>query len=264
MKNFAVYAVAAAVLASAMSVWAAEDAQSPRAPERKTVAPETPTVVELSASDINRIVCSKDIQDSNVAFSREKGVDIQFSGRNVFIKFKAKRGSDGAWQYSNTPTELYVVCDERVYEILALPKRIPAATVTLSAPVADKAKKNMSLFRNMPHEDKLMRVIQQVYKDDFPETYSVVEVNQEIPIFKNADFRLRRTVVIEGEGIRVREYAMRVDPSAGIKGFRISESDFMKPEIVLRPAAISIDRVNIGKGEVARVIVVERVAGNES
>ncbi len=260
MKMVAV--VLTMVLASGAGAWA-DGVQAQRVSDRKVVAPETPTVVELSASDINRVVCSKNIQDSNVAFSREKGVDIQFSGQNVFVKFKSKRGSDGGLQYSTTPTELYVVCDERVYEILALPKRIPAVTVTLSAPASVKAKTNLSLFRNMPHEDKLIRIIQQVYREDFPESYGVTESGQSIPIFKNADLRLRRTVVVEGEGIRVKEYVMRVAPSAGIKGFRVSESDFLKPEIALRPAAISIDKVNIGAGDAARIIVVERTAGHE-
>jgi conjugal transfer pilus assembly protein TraK len=52
------------------------------------VPAEVPTMVELSAKEINRIVCPG--QMSDLIFSEEKGLTGHFSGNNAFIKFTAE------------------------------------------------------------------------------------------------------------------------------------------------------------------------------
>lgn len=49
------------------------------------ILPEVTTAVELSSSDINRIVCSGPIND--LIFSKEKGLEGHFVGNNAFVKF---------------------------------------------------------------------------------------------------------------------------------------------------------------------------------
>ena len=72
------------------------------------VSPEITTQVRLSNSDINRVICPVDIKD--VIYSEEKGLAVNLSGKNAFVKFLVVK-KDGKEMYSMTPSELYFVCD---------------------------------------------------------------------------------------------------------------------------------------------------------
>jgi hypothetical protein len=97
--------------------------------QARTVTPEVSTAVTLSNSDINRITCREEIKD--VVFSREKGLSVKTVGKDAFVKFLITR-KDEKEVYSSTPSELFVVCGENVYNLIALPKRVPSQTVRLS------------------------------------------------------------------------------------------------------------------------------------
>jgi len=85
------------------------------------IAPEMPTIVQLSNRDINRIVCSGPMSD--LIFSEEKGVTGHFAGNNAFIKFKAEE-LNGLLTYAETPSELFVVCNGAVYTLIADNKQL--------------------------------------------------------------------------------------------------------------------------------------------
>ena len=59
-----------------------------------TVLPEISQTVELSNTDVNRFICTDNIQD--VVYSKEKGVVVKYSGKNAFVKFQIvlKRGEE--------------------------------------------------------------------------------------------------------------------------------------------------------------------------
>jgi len=86
------------------------------------VTPEIPAAVRLSAQDINRVTCqSGEIRD--VVYSKEKGMTVTFAGKDAYIKYKYIKKSDKT--IYPTVTEMYIVCGEATYNLIAVPESIP-------------------------------------------------------------------------------------------------------------------------------------------
>ena len=214
------------------------------------VPPEVATPVYLSSSDINRIVCPSYIKD--VIYSKEKGLTVKIEGQNAFVKFLVTKEGDKD-EYSTTPTELYILCGKETYNLIALPKRIPSRTVTLSGGDR-KVDKNASLFDGMPFEKKILSIIKSVYTEDIPDSFTVRDEDRPFNLFKGLRLTLIKTVRVEGEGLRVKEFTAQAT-----QNMELSEKDFLKTELTTDPVAIAIDKLRLSPGETARILIVERV-----
>jgi len=218
-----------------------------------TVMPEVAQPVELSSSDVNRITCQGEIKD--VVYSREKGITVKFSGRDAFVKFRTGL-KDGKTTYSTTPSEIFVVCGDNVYSLIALPKRIPARSIRLSPGKTENIRKNRSLFGALPFEKKVLSAIRSLYTEEIPESFTVSTPNKRIDLFRDLDLVLARVAVVEGEGIQVKEY--RGTLADGDKDrIELGERGFLRNEISTDPIAVSLDRLVLKKGEILRAFVVE-------
>lgn len=219
------------------------------------VLPEATTTIRLSSSDLNRISCPVEIREALT--STEKGVTIKITGKDAFVKFKVTKKGDKL-SYASTPTELYVVCGEETFSMIAFPQRIPSQTIRLSSGRERKIKENLSLYAGLPFEKKLLRAIRDVYTENIPDSYSVVRKDKRFSIFREIVLTLKRTVDIEGEGIRIKEYeAILRGESAE---FRINEKMFLRTELAENPVAVSLERHILRQGDTSRVFVVEQRA----
>jgi conjugal transfer pilus assembly protein TraK len=223
--------------------------------QARTVIPEVSTAVTLSNSDINRITCREEIKD--VVFSREKGLSVKTVGKDAFVKFLITRKEEKE-VYSSTPSELFVVCGENVYNLIALPKRVPSQTVRLS-PGSEKIRENRRLYGELPFEKKLLAVIRSVYTNEIPEGFSTVPAGEKLSMFRDLDVTLVRTHRVEGEGLLVKEYLLAAKKSG--EELKLTEKDFLRPAIAARPVAISLDRHVVPQGDTTRLIVVEQSHG---
>ncbi len=222
-------------------------------PVQRVVFPELTTQVDLSTTDVNRFVCPGPIKD--VMFSQDKGIKIKIAGENAFVKFQAmKKGQQIL--YSKTPSEFYVVCDGDVYSMIGLPKKIPAQTIRLSSGLKKKIKKNLSLFAGLPLEKKVLRLIRQAYTDDFPESYTVRHLEQQKDVFRQIRLISRRDILVEGEGLGLREYVAEL--KTGEKPRTLAEKDFLQRSLTKKPLAIAIEEPLLKPGEKTRVFIVER------
>jgi conjugal transfer pilus assembly protein TraK len=224
------------------------------------VSPEVATQVRLSNSDINRVICPVEIKD--VIYSEEKGLTVNLSGKNAFVKFLVAK-KDGKEMYSSTPSELYFVCDGAVYTMIAMPSRIPAQTVQLAPGKTGTAKKNMELYGELPFEKKIIAIVKRVYTDNAPDSFTKTVVNRKMDAFKDLDVILRSVYSIEGEGLRVKEFEARIPPGSTMEGISFKESDFLRTDISLHPVAVSVELMTLKKGETSRVFVVERNDGGQ-
>lgn len=218
-----------------------------------TIMPEVTQPIELSSSDVNRITCQGEIRD--VVYSKEKGIAVKFSGRDAFVKFRTGL-KDGKTMYSTTPSEIFVVCGDNVYSLIAVPKRIPARSIRLSPGKMETIRKNRSLLGALPFEKKVLTAIRSLYTEEIPESFTVSTPNRRIDLFRDLDLVLARIAVVEGEGIQVKEY--RGTLASGDKDkIELGEKDFLRNEISTDPIAVSLDRLVLKKGEILRVFVVE-------
>jgi conjugal transfer pilus assembly protein TraK len=216
--------------------------------------PEVAQSIELSNSDVNRITCQGEIKD--VVYSREKGISVKFSGKDAFVKFRTGL-KDGKTTYSTTPSEIFVVCGDNVYSLIAITKRIPARSVRLSPGKMENVRKNSLLLGALPFEKKVLAAIRSLYTEEIPDSFTVsTPPNKRIDLFRDLDLTLAKIAVVEGEGIQVKEYRGTI---AGTNKDRIElgEKDFLRNEISTDPIAVSLDRIILKKGEILRVFVVE-------
>jgi conjugal transfer pilus assembly protein TraK len=221
--------------------------------QQQTVIPEVSTQVNLSSSDANRIICSQEIKD--VIFSAEKGVSVKAVGRNAFVKFRITR-KDEREIYSSTPTELFVVCGESVYNLIAIPKRIPSQTIRLS-PGTEKIKQNAALYGALPFEKKVLAVIKAVYTGEIPEGFSARTVNRKLPLFKDLNLTLSHVFRVEGEGLSIKEFSVSSRKTG--EELKIREKDFLVEAVAAKPVGLALDRHTLKAGETVRLIVVEQV-----
>lgn len=234
---------------------AASDAIAETWPE--VVLPEVTTRVRLSSTDVNRLVCSDGIKD--VVFSQEKGVKVKVTDGNAFIKFQAVKKGD-EMIYTEVPSEFHVVCGEEIYSLIGIPKRVPAQTIRLSSGKKTKIRQNLTIFKGMPLETKILTLIRQSYTDQIPESYMVRTVGRQIDLFPSLWMSLRREIVVEGEGLAVREYLVSLREGAG--EVRLTERDFLRSELTSRPLAVAVDELLLAEGVQSRVFIVEQRDGD--
>ncbi len=224
------------------------------------VSPEITTQVRLSNSDINRVICPVDIKD--VIYSEEKGLAVNISGKNAFVKFLVVK-KDGKDLYSTVPSELYFVCDGAVYTMIASPARIPAQTVQLTPGKAGTVRKNIELYGELPFEKKVITIVKRVYTNDVPDSFTKTVVNRKLDVFKDLEVILRATYAIEGEGLSVKEFEVRIMPTSTVRSISYKENDFLRTEVSLHPVALSVESMTLKQGETSRVFVVERADGGQ-
>jgi conjugal transfer pilus assembly protein TraK len=219
------------------------------------VLPETTTRIRLSSSDLNRISCQADIRE--VLTSTEKGLTIKITGKDAFVKFKvAKKGDKLA--YAATPTELYAVCGDETFSMIAFPQRIPSQTIRLSSGRTSKIRENRSLYAGLPFEKKVLRALKEVYTENIPDSYSITNKEKRVTSFREILLTLKRIVDIEGEGLRIKEY--EAAPRGEATPFKMNEKMFLRPEVAESPVAIALERHLLRQGDTSRVFVVEQRA----
>lgn len=242
-----------ACLATTVAATQASDDLYPANSEHVRVLPEVTTNIKISSTDANRIVCQESIKD--VVFSQEKGVMVSISGRNAFVKLQVQREGD-RMIYSTTPTELFVVCGGSVYNIIARPERVPAQVIHLGSATGDRIQRNVTLFEGMPLEKKVMELVKGAYTGDLPDSFMIVPSGRYFDDFPQLSIVLNRLVLVEGEGLRVKEFHVRLaDPSS--HELRLKEEYFLRPEFTDNPLAISLDDLLLRQGDRIRMFIVE-------
>ncbi len=229
------------------------DEGSPEAEWPSVIPPEVTTKIRLSSSDLNRISCSSEIKDALT--STEKGVVIKIAGKDAFVKFKVLKRGDKL-VYSTTPTELYVVCGNDTYSMVAVPQRVPSQTIRLSFGKERKIKDNAALYSGLPFEKMMLKAIQDVYTEQIPESYTVLRTDKRIEVYKEVRMVLKRVVDVEGEGLRIKEYLVSLKD--GTTEFKMNEKMFIRTELAENPVAISLERHIMRPGDTIRTFVVEQ------
>jgi len=220
-----------------------------------TIQPDLLVRVELSATDVNRVVCEGgEIKD--VVYSKEKGIIVKVSGNDVYVKFQVFQKEDKL-VYDEAPSEMYISCGESVYSLIAAPMKTPSVTVRLADRKNTKVKGNAAVFKGLVYEEKVLKFLKMAYMDEFsPDTFSIEEVQGDASIpetrFSSMELRLRR--VVRTEGFVLKEY--RVVPGEDIE---VREVDFML--LAERPVAIAMDSTVMKRDFEYRLFVIDQAPG---
>lgn len=217
-----------------------------------TIPPEVTTAVEMSNSDINRVVCPGTMSD--LIFSREKGLDGHFSGNSAYLKFQVKKRGD-EMNYATAPTEVFVVCNDTVYSLIATPKSIPSQTLRLAPSPGDRVRENIDRYHDLPLEKRAVQLIRAAAVGDYPAGYRVMAADVQIRLSADLDTRLVRVVDVEGVGLRLKEILIK---SQAEKGLELTETDFLKADIGENILAVAVEEHRLAPGAETRALVVEQ------
>jgi conjugal transfer pilus assembly protein TraK len=214
-------------------------------------------MVEMSSLDINRVYCDGEITD--VIFSEEKGVRVKIVKNNAFVKFVIKKIEDKEIPIEN-PVDLFFVCNNQVYSVIALPKRIPSAFIYLESR-DKKIQEVVERTKDLPYEKRLLDIIKAIYVNKYEPNYQVVKVNKEFYLFKDIKVVLEKVIDIEGEGLRAKVFSLITQFDSNTQYVEIKEKDFVRKELTTIPLAISLDKTRLqGKDKATLIILEKRVA----
>jgi conjugal transfer pilus assembly protein TraK len=223
------------------------------------VIQEVPTRVALSNTDINRITCPAGELVKDVVYSSEKGVNVKIEGGNAFVKFLVGKDTiTGQKKERVDPVEFYVVCgDSDIFTIISMPKKIPAQHVQLVSR-QNQVKKNLSLFKGIPFEKRIIMMCQKVYTNDIPDSFTVRKIGKALAVFKDIDVVLNRVIIAEGEGIRVKEYILSLKESAVSESLELAEKSFLVPELAENPVAVALESHFLKPSTPRRLFILEQ------
>ncbi|WP_187648657.1 TraK domain-containing protein [Nitrosophilus labii] len=155
--------------------------------------PTSETVtVKVSNRSVNRIVLPSKILD--VAYSKEKGVDIKINGNQAFIKYipikkekleqigknKMKPVGEPEIIYTKAkPAEVFFVTENKTYTFALIPKNIKAQTIIVN----DFTKKAKEILKYETEDDYvtvLAKITTQILKGNTPLGYQLKPLNEQI------------------------------------------------------------------------------------
>jgi conjugal transfer pilus assembly protein TraK len=242
-------------------VLAATLAPMPSLAQAIIALPDQTSSIRLSNRDINHIVCvGGEIED--VKFSAEKAIAVEKGGSDAWIKFLVKEVEEAGAitrTYASTPSEFFVGCNGAIYPLYAEPSNIPAQTVTLVPGASQRAKANADLLGPLVEEDRAVSITLAMLQDRVPASFAEVAPRDGTVMLAGlpgATLKERRRISIEGAGLSASEYLVRV--SAEIT---LDERSFLDQALGANIFAVSLDRLALKPGDVARLIVVRRGAG---
>ena len=221
------------------------------APPPVVLRPERVQWVRISATDVNRIVCTGG-RITDVFYSAEKGVKVEIAGHEAYLKLQVKVHPDGRVEYSSIPTEVYIICAGNTYGFIGRPKRIPSRVIYLINPAAG-AEKNARIYAG-DVDRAVVRILREVFLDRIPPGWDrryPQPVKSPLPGLEISEIARYR---IPGVGIVVRVLAIRARESVSL-----SEKDLLHPEITVNPVAISLEKTRLHGSETVRAVIIERL-----
>jgi conjugal transfer pilus assembly protein TraK len=245
-------------LACALAAFAAA---APALAQSVAALPDHTSRIRLSNRDVNHIVCvGGDIDD--VKFSAEKGLAVERGGSDAWVKFLVLETEDmGAKTraYVTTPSEFFVSCNGAIYPLYAEPADMPAQTVTLVPGATQRARSNEALLGPLVEEERAVGIVLALLQDRVPASFSEVAPSRDrITLLDQPSIIIseRRRLEIEGAGLSASEYLVSTTGQVALDERTFLDSAF-GPDIF----AVTLDRLSLGQGDSARLIVVRRSAG---
>ena len=213
--------------------------------------------IAISQQSISRIVSPYTVK--KVIYSREQRIQVQVSGRNIYIKPLPTKllMPDGSFalQYSKDPKDIFIITSRKVYSLHLIPEKIPSITYKLK-PVEETSPEDYreaeKLFSNSIHGglvkkpssdsyiSRIIYLLKEVYTGNLPSDYRI------FPLKRNFTVKDRYSVIGQYE-ITTGEGTVDVYKIKAIKHTMLDEIDFVKE--LGRVSALTVLDSNLSPGE---------------
>lgn len=229
-------------------------------PSVAIITPDAPTPVELSNVEPNRIICPTGQHVSQIVYADSKPLSVTYQQTEAFMQFKQAVVADEIGnelerhQYTEK-TDLYAICGDDVYHLIAHPKNIRGQTVRLGDPSLQNIRATLSQFREMDLVDRAQHLVERAYTENLPSSWQIWnESKQPLDQFTQIQAHHRRTIEAPGTGLQLLEYVI-----ISKHNVELVERDFLHPPFTHHPFFISLMKHQLQKGEQTRLFIVERV-----
>lgn len=212
--------------------------------------------VEISLKDLNRITCNGSMSDP--IYSKDKEMEIVRGGKkDLFVKISPVKITQGGMtevRYNTFPRELYVECDNIVYNLSLLPKEDkPSQTIVFKTPYAD-SRKAMNYEQSTAYETMVSDIFKNVYQEMIPEGYAVKKGSLKYE-FQEMDMRLR--YVYTGHDYVVEDWEIKSKVPYTVE---LEENMFVP--VLKNPRAISLTIPRLSENEKGRLLVIRAASAN--
>lgn len=217
-----------------------------------TIAPETPTEVEVSNRDLNRLVCPVSI--GGIYASDERGLISKIDGKNAFFKFNVYQDGEQV-KYAQEETTIFATCGGESYTLRLKPKDISAQTLYLANPT-HKNKANVALYAGMALEERVTDLTLRAIKDDFPDSFTVKTYPPKkrhwLPeIADGVKLMKIREITPEGLGLQLTEFMVQAQ-----QRISLHESQFVNPRLAKNIIGVTLGDLKLFKGQKSQLYVV--------
>lgn len=223
-----------------------------------TALPDQTSTIRLSNRDVNHLICEGgEIED--VRFSAEKAIAVERGGSDAWIKFQVREVDDGGAitrSYATTPSEFFVTCNGAIYPLYAEPSEMPAQTIRLAPGHTQRARANDGLLGPLVEEERAISVTLALLQDRIPASFTERAPRSDKVMLASApalQIVERRHIAIEGAGLSASEYLVE-SPDA----ITLDERQFLDAAFGTRIFGITVDRLELRRGEAARLIVIRQ------
>jgi conjugal transfer pilus assembly protein TraK len=207
--------------------------------------------VEISLKDVTRVVCFTNV--TRAIYSKEKAMEIKTVDRNAFIKNLPREVFDQVTgrtvtEYDSRPKELYLVCGDKTFSLLLIPRDIPANTIYLKSTYVEK-ERAASFEKSNNYENTILKLISSAYLENVPDGYDVDDIDK---VFKEyEEIRLVHKRDYTGIMFQVQEYVVIAKKELNINEITLLEA--ISPK---NPLAVSIVSHVLQPNEQSRVFIV--------
>ncbi|MGE4478639.1 MAG: type-F conjugative transfer system secretin TraK [Deferribacterales bacterium] len=215
------------------------------------IEPEVVTTVEMSRSDMNRIVCPYPITD--FATSKENNMTYKISGNNLFIKFPViavtKDGELIEKKYFNGYAEVHLVCGDAVYSLILQAEQKKTEIIYLSD-TAGKMKKVNEYVRSKSYEDLMTEFIQALIENK-PLNDFYMNESDEKESYRGVNISVSRVMI--GGGYIVKELILESKEKVSLTNTELLKLEMLsnvKAVALLSPTFSGMTKAYVVQGKV--------------
>jgi hypothetical protein len=151
-----------------------------------------------------------------------------------------------------------VICGGAVYTLILHPREMDSVTVRLGDTRRQNLQAMTKEWGSLPVEDRVKRLTLAMYRNQVPDTFTknLIEPGdprRNLVLYRNAQVVGQSEVIATGLGLKAVEYVV----IAG-EAMQLAERDFLVPQMG-DVVGVTVEPLTLGKDDVARLIVIERV-----
>ncbi len=198
--------------------------------------------VPVSTSEINHIISNYNI--NNVKIPEDSPLVIDIQGKNAFLQCKSKKKE-----------LIYISTKGTIYSLRIIPTNLGAQKIHL----VGNFNNGVAKLHGNKREKLAVNIIKAAYsKGKLLEKATERQLSRERYLIKDIIIKEHRSYDFEEDQLRLMVYIVRLADAFKYSQFKVTEKNFLIPELVEKPIGIALSRDYLDKREYVRLFILGR------